>query len=332
MTALGERAKGFLRKQTGSQRGARGHSRLGGVFALGDLRTMLRELPRDMLDLAPQLAARIPSLLHGAELSTETRAVVHKLREDGVAILSDAVPEDLMDRCRSDFEAMIPRIETLPPTMRTMPRSIGGTIDHRVHEYQADLRTHRTRDPLMFSSAFAELVLLPKVSEILAGYLGSKFLYQSLIASRTAAAESDSVGFSKWHHDARGCKLNVILLLTDVPDDGQATVYMRGSHRLYYSRDRRRRNFFSTQEVTVLKDRYGLREFVCSAPAGSAILFDSNGLHRGRRGPVSRDTVQVNCMTRRSHLWPQEMPEELFLELSPSQRDELRARTRLTVV
>lgn len=307
-------------------------SKLGGVFTTGDFRKILSALPRDLVDLGPQLMARLVRPGARPRLSTRASEIVQTLRQDGVAVIGGVAPEALLERARRDFNRMVPAIETSPRQLRQKYKSTGGTVSYPVHEYQQELQIHRTHDPLMFSAAFAELALLPLIREVLAGYLGPGFLYQAFIATRTAPLESTRSGFAQWHHDARGRKLNVFVPLTAIPPDGQTTVYLRGSHRLFYSHARRRRNFFSEEEVSVLRQRYGLEEIACSAAAGSAIFFDSNGLHRGRRGPHLRDALQFNCMTLQKHSWPHEMARHLFEELSRRQQTELIKRTNLRIV
>lgn len=62
------------------------------------------------------------------------------------------------------------------------------------------------------------------------------------------------------------------------------------------------------------------------------MFFDSQGLHLGRRSPHSRDAFQVNCMTKRQHLWPQEIPRALLDSLAPAEQRELLRRAALRVV
>ena len=193
--------------------------------------------------------------------------------------------------------------------VRTKPGSTGGTRDYLVHEYQQDLNVFRSHDPLVFSPTYARFLVLPQLIAVATAYLGTPWYYQAMIATRTEPLLAPTrAGFAQWHHDARGRKLNVFLLLTDVPDDGAATIVLKGSHRLVYTRDRRERNFFQDEEVESLAREYGGEERVCHAPAGSLLFFDSQALHRGRRSPLRRYAFPVNCMSTRSPLWPQEIP------------------------
>ena len=124
--------------------------------------------------------------------------------------------------------------------------------------------------------------------------------------------------------------MNIILLLSDVPEDGPATIVLRGSHKLVYARARQVKNFFTDDEQRAIKHQHGVGpERVCHAPAGSLVLFDSNALHLGRRSQHRRDAFQVNCMTDREQLWPQEIPQELLSSLDVGQQEILLARANL---
>jgi len=76
-------------------------------------------------------------------------------------------------------------------------------------------------------------------------------------------------------------------LLTDVTSEGQRMSYIPGSHKL--------KHHFTRYEDTRLTESQarGYGEVVeCVGPAGTVVLFDANGIHRGNRnrGP-RRDVV-----------------------------------------
>lgn len=267
--------------------------------------------PRVMLDLLPQLLHHF-RLNRPAPARPEVRRVVAELDRDGVAIMENIVSAELIEAAVRDMDHLVERMPELQGTMRTKRASTGGTRVYPVHEYQQDLKVYRSHDPLMFSPTYAKFLVLTDLMEVVACYLGKNWLYQAMIATRTKSSEPTRAGFAQWHHDARGRKLNVFLLLTDVPSDGPTTVVLKGSHRLLYTRARRERNFFDDEEVAAIKRKHGWTEQACHAPAGSLVFFDSHALHLGRRSPHRRDVFQVNCMTMRNHLWPQEIPLELY--------------------
>jgi hypothetical protein len=288
--------------------------------------------PNVMLELMPQVLRRFGRRREMSE-RPEIRRVVAEVDRDGVAILENAAPPELIATAVRDMDSLVERMPELEGTKRTKRGSTGGTREYRVHEYQQKLKIYRSHDPLMFSPTYAQFLMLPDLMAVTAGYLGRDWLYQAMIATRTEASGPTRGGFAQWHHDARGRKLNVFLLLTDVPAGGPATVVLNGSHRLLYSRARQVRNFFADKEVAAIQRRYGLGpETACHAPAGSLVFFDANALHLGRRSQDRRDAFQVNCMTERDHLWPQEIPKDLLSSLDLADQQHLLHRANLRPV
>jgi hypothetical protein len=94
----------------------------------------------------------------------------------------------------------------------------------------------------------------------------------------------------QWHHDGYGKKgLRVMLLLTDVPEHGQAMKYCPATNVFDWPTRSSRETRF-TNEYTNHFEQY-----ICSGKAGDAIVFTNHGLHRGQRNnSVRRDTVLIN--------------------------------------
>ena len=285
-----------------------------------------------MLELLPQLMDR-GRVARAASQRPKIQRVLDELDRDGVAILEDAAPNELITAALKDMERFVELMPELQGMMRTKRASTGAMREYAVHEYQRKLNIYRSHDPLMFSPAYARFLLLPDLIEVAKGYLGEDWQYQAMIATRTESSEPIRDGFANWHHDARGRKLNVILLLTDVPEDGPATIVLKGSHRLLYARARQVHNFFSDDEQLAIQSQHGVGpERVCHARAGSLVFFDSNALHLGRRSQHRRDAFQVNCMTDREHRWPQEIPRELLSSLDAAEQEHLLKRANLRPV
>ena len=303
----------------------------GGIFTSRTLARWLTKRPRDLLDVLPQLLDKA-AIGRPVSRRADVRRAVAELDRDGVAVLERVAPPALIEQARRDMDSFVQRLPELEGTVRRKMHSYGHMVDYATHEFQRPLNIHRSHDPLVFSPAYAQFLLLPELREVVAGYLGRGWMYQAMIATRTEASQAQQQGFARWHHDARGRKLNVILVLTDVPADGSATVYMPGSHRLIYLKPRRERVVFYDDEMAQLRRHFGWQERVCDAPAGSLVFFDSQGLHQGRRSQHARDAFQVNCMTKRRHLWPHEVPRALFDGLAPAEQRELLRRADLRVV
>lgn len=283
----------------------------------------LVELAGQLWDLRPRRRP-VPSI-------PAVRAAVEALDRHGMAVLAGVAPPELVAAGRADLDRLVARMPELAGQRRTKRASTGGPRQYLVHEHQQDLAIHRTHDPLAVLPSYGRFLMLPALRELVAGYLGADWRYQAMIATRTEPWETRGQGFDQWHHDARGRKLNVFLLLSDVAEDGPGTMVLRGSHRLLYAWSRFLRNFLEDAEAQALARRYHFDEGVGAAPAGSLVAFDAHALHRGRRSPARRDAYQVNCMTKPEHLWSHEVPRAHLEALGPAEGAELLRRSRLRV-
>lgn len=301
-----------------------------GIFTSRTLATWLIRHPRDTRDVLPQLIDKV-NLVRPVSVRDDIRRAVADLDRDGVTIMKRVVPPAFIDEARRDLDRFVEKLPALEGTTRTKMHSGGWMEDYPVHEFERSLNIYRSHDPLVFSPAYAKFLLLPELREVVAGYLGRKWLYQAMIATRTEPSQVQE-GFARWHHDARGRKVNVILLLSDVAADGPATIVKAGSHRLIYLKPRRDRVILYDEEEEKLQRHFGWREKVCEAPAGSLVFFDAQAFHRGRRSPHRRDAFQVNCMTKRPHLWPQEISRALMDQLAPADQRDLLQRAKLRVI
>lgn len=301
-----------------------------GIFTSRTLAAWLVRRPRDTLDVLPQLIDKL-TVRRPVSVREDVRRAVADLDRDGVAIMERVVPPSFVDEARRDLDRFVEQLPALAGTTRTKMHSGGWMQDYPVHEFQRDLGIYRSHDPLVFSPTYAQFLLLPALREVVAGYLGRNWLYQAMIATRTEPSEAQK-GFAQWHHDARGRKVNVILLLSDVSADGPATIVKAGSHRLIYLKPRRDRVVLYDDEEAKLQRHFGWQERVCHAPAGSLVFFDAQAYHRGRRSPHRRDAFQVNCMTKRPHLWLQEVPRAVMDQLAPAEQHELLRRAKLRVI
>lgn len=140
---------------------------------------------------------------------------------------------------------------------------------------QTELYRHMVQDVLTLDPGFLQLALHPIVIEALGEYLGGRFRLTEAKGWRSLPTRRD---FHGWHGDAwydqeragdipREVKLG--FYLTDV-SSGEFQ-YVRGSHRQQHPR------MFSDSEVDGLDPSRILK---ATGPAGTAILFDTSGIHR----------------------------------------------------
>jgi hypothetical protein len=196
------------------------------------------------------------------------------LESDGIVILDSLVSHEQLRCMQEAFAARLRRLRFSD-----------------VDGYErTELYRRMVQDVLTLDQGFVDLALHPTVLEILRAYLGDGFRLTEAKGWRSLATRRD---FHGWHGDAwydqqqlqeipREVKL--AFYLTDV-DSGEFQ-YVRGSHRQRHPRP------MADSELTEQDCNQ-----ICRAkgPAGTAILFDTSGIHRqGTPNLRDRDAIFLN--------------------------------------
>jgi hypothetical protein len=155
--------------------------------------------------------------------------------------------------------------------------------------------------PLSICPEFAAAAIDTDLLNLAGGYFRRKpFLSESDyrrvlpmdLEERERADPKFSKGYtsSHWHYDIRGRQIKVMIYLTDVAAEDQNFSYCPGTHRGFKS-SLYEKSRFSDADFESLR----VKSFECLAPAGTAIMFDTNGIHRlRRRNTRMRDSVTFN--------------------------------------
>ncbi len=186
-------------------------------------------------------------------------SVYHQLSETGIVVLDDVVRSDQLQGMRQAFEVQLSNLRW---------SSVDGY--EKTERYR-----HMVEDVLLLEQAFVDVALHPLVKEVLRRYIGESFSLSEAKGWLSLATKRD---FHGWHGDMwfdqnatddlpREVKLAVYL--TDVKSG--AFHYIQGSHRQFAPRD------WESHEIT---EAMQSRIMECTGPAGTAILFDTSGIHR----------------------------------------------------
>jgi hypothetical protein len=185
--------------------------------------------------------------------------LTQELQREGVVIVRDLVP---------------------PERLQAMQRVFASRLEHlRWNDVEGYEKTepyrHMVQDVLTLEQGFVDLALHPTVKQVLSEYIGHNFALVEAKGWKTLPATRD---FHGWHGDAwydqgkvagipREVKL--ALYLTDVKTG--AFQYLRSSHGQQAPRLLRK-----DESRNIPMDRV----LDCTGPAGTAILFDTSGIHR----------------------------------------------------
>ena len=204
-------------------------------------------------------------------------AMVEALRREGICIVAGALEEPRLGWYREAFARLLAEPKLGAPHPAASRGQYGVVLD------------------LAVEPGFTDLLLDEMILAAVEQYYQRPVFLSVGQAVRLDPVEP-SPALKGWHHDSKGKYVKAMWLLTDTPADGQRMSYLAGTHRA--------RHVWATYEQTRFTEeearRQGQRLVECAGPAGTVILFDTNGVHRPNRnlGP-RRDTLVAAYSTGR---------------------------------
>ncbi len=185
------------------------------------------------------------------------RALAEGLVRDGVVIVPEYFSGARLRAMQDEFDRLV---ATNPP-------------GHGEETRAAHVSTNRIGESALLSALAFEQDFI----DLAEYYWGKEVVLTATGGTRLEpfAPEGD-YGSYQWHHDAKRKQLRVIILLTDVLPDGQRMDYVVGSHRAF------RRDLVESR-ISPEAAEAGGRRLSCVGKAGTIVVFDTNGIHRGNR-------------------------------------------------
>ncbi len=225
------------------------------------------------------------------ELTQTEKSALENLRNDGIVVVPGLFDADVIDRLRRQFDDLLLDLKSAGPE----------ECEEKHWECRADDEYFTTNQAARDLPAYLEIASSPTLLRIGGEYLQRPFVLRRTQAIHQGTVEMNDYGSFQWHHDQCGPQFKMILLLTEVQPGGQHTQVVRGSHTMRYPFDRFNGwsakqaakeagrevgpgSRYSEEEVAGIVGERQDAILSGTGPAGSAILFDSNALHRGRRG------------------------------------------------
>jgi ectoine hydroxylase-related dioxygenase (phytanoyl-CoA dioxygenase family) len=222
------------------------------------------------------------------------RAVAAALSERGVCILPHAIDAATLDASRTAVDALLGERSS---AAADVPGMSVRSIDFARW------------------SGLAELVLDELILSAVEIYYGRPVYLAVAQAHRLEPVEPWRGDSYQWHHDMKGKYVKAMWLLTDVPRDGQRMTYAAGSHRV-----KRRGLRYEDSRSTEREARRSGELVECVGPAGSVVLFDTNGLHSGNRNKGPRRDVVFSVFSAGRYLTGCRFDERTLTSLTPGQR------------
>ncbi len=157
---------------------------------------------------------------------------------------------------------------------------------------EADQYTWIDPSHLKCSIPFSKLATDPMLVGLTSYYWGKDVSLARVEAYILRPYESSEYGSFQWHHDCEHKRIKVMTLLTDVEADGQRMEYLPGTHKTWRTWKNYDESRYTDEEVSQHQ-----RKISCHGPAGTVVLFDTNGIHRGNRNTVGVRKVWTNVYT-----------------------------------
>jgi ectoine hydroxylase-related dioxygenase (phytanoyl-CoA dioxygenase family) len=231
---------------------------------LNPVRSGLREI-WDYFHYRPLFQFKAKDIVRGGFSSL---AVAESLRAQGICILENVLDRERLLACRAELDSFFVDSEGKAVGLTDVP----GTYSRQIGEVQ--------------HSVFVELILDEMVLAAVEAYYARPIYVAEVQANRLEPVERYEGDSYQWHHDMKGKYVKAMWLLTDVSKEGQRMSYIAGSHRIKHRAARYEESRFTEAQARA----YG--EVVeCVAPAGSVVVFDTNGIHRGNRNQGPRRDV-----------------------------------------
>ena len=210
---------------------------------------------------------------------TKRHGILDTLVKDGIVVMNDYLSKDVCNTINSELQ------ETVDQVLEGIYKGplTDGQLDQKafrigkVDEISDAAKTHFFDDEL--------------INEIARAYVSDRVISYRREADYKLEAghllQADLPHFDDWRH-----RFKAFLYLTDVNEDNAPFVYYKGSHEqhpwkhkyhLEYEIDGKdgRYGHFFLQEMEDIQKKRNYEEFPCIADAGTLILADFRGIHKG---------------------------------------------------
>ncbi|MFZ1287915.1 MAG: phytanoyl-CoA dioxygenase family protein [Candidatus Phosphoribacter sp.] len=207
---------------------------------------------------------------------------VAAFRRDGIVTLAGLVDSQTLSDLQESFDTEIRAKGVVSALQQT---SFNLAVDSCARE-----TLERVRD----------MAHLPALIQVLDEYFEGPSRFVSARGYRQGPCKPLRYRAWDYHQDMKTSgprqELKLMLLLTDVSPGGQAMRYVVGSQRMQWRFATQRETKFSLDEALAMGSEAGSGGlFVADGPAGSAVVFDTNGIHSGHRNlSETRDAITLN--------------------------------------
>lgn len=263
----------------------------------------------------------LPDFVHyrrHVDVPEEDRAIADRIRRDGFVVLPAFISRDRTSHLK---QVMDREIDT-GTRVRPITKLIRG-YGHADHDADYDWRhiDVALKEPLSIDKAFIDFALEPRILSIANAYLRTYAAIYAFSAWHNPPNELQAMGSFNWHRDPEGpYLLKSFLYVNDIDEESTHFSFIGRSHRGAAQRWKTRHGMPDDE-----MERYLSRDqwVHLVGPAGTVVLADTNGFHKGMKGRKERYMLSTVYQIART-IGP--MVDRSFVaeELSDAQRRALR--------
>jgi len=252
-----------------------------------------------------------------ASPSAEDAGHIRTLGAHGIVHIAGFLEPAVLGRLQHEFPAFVRRLRMREAMRRLLRRQRAGVHYDEEEYWIPGERMYSTNNAFGYSPALLELSLSGRVTAIVGAYLRKPAFVQRAQAMRYLPSTPLESSQFHWHHDMEDRRLKMMLLLTDVGEDGQYMSYVLGSHAAYHPYERFLENSLDFEYCATYLPNPTV--FQTIGRAGDAFFFDSNGMHRGRRTMAGkRDAYFVEYSADKNQNWGATIPPRLLARIADS--------------
>lgn len=219
------------------------------------------------------------------------------LERDGILILPDYFQKFILD-LKKEFENLI----------LNFSKSIGKSNED---DNKTDIGHYSINNKGLMQSHYISKVALDEyLTRLISYYWGKSINLAQAGGTRLEPLDiNEDYRSMQWHHDTKYKQIKVFVLLTDINENQQCTHYVPGTHKIWKSK---------------IDDGRRTREFMQKYPkpvhavgnAGTVVICDTNGYHRGNRNnTVRRDLIVFNYTAGR-YTFPIDFPNDTMKNIN----------------
>jgi len=261
------------------------------------------------------------TILKTSYFDSDNHFLHENLKNNGIVLLKNFLNNERLQAVKCNYDLSMNKIlhNSFSHIKITPKNHYGINVPYLEDEYLGDTRHLHTRNILKFNKIFLELVCSDLLLDIATQYFQKKVFINQIDSYRLLPFESHKYSSFQWHHDGLGKKLNMMILLTDVNQNGQKMTYLKGSHLKHRSFKECFHSRVSDTEINEILNKNKFNQIVeCTGKAGDVFIFDANGFHSGNRNNSAiRDTIVIQFTAGR-YLWSFDCPSDFKNDLDIS--------------